>query len=268
MNPDMDETTTIPVVPADPPAPAGIPDISTLPDIGPVTALPDTGLAGTLPDAGPEISPATLVDLSPPPDVGPSPVFDAGTPSATQEWLTQVLPAIPAASVPPDPAYQPTPSRPPVQPDGHPVALSCPECGAIGSVDPTRRDAADFCPHCDFPLFWAKDRIPIGAPADAGDDSLRRLPGALGRVVIASVPCPHCNELNLPTAAYCVRCGSSMQPVPMPPPPPPAPVRLPAPAPPPPPPAAEKERLWIWWVLLITVFLLAATGLILAQHWY
>jgi len=134
-------------------------------------------------------------------------------------------------------------------------------------VDPTRRDATDFCPHCDFPLFWAKDRIPIGGPADAGDDSLRRLPGALGRVVIASVPCPHCNELNLPSAAYCVRCGLSMQPAPVPPPPPPPPAPMRAPAPPPPPPA-EPERLWIWWVLLITVFLLAATGLILAQHWY
>jgi hypothetical protein len=33
-------------------------------------------------------------------------------------------------------------------------------------------------------------------------------------------------------------------------------------------PVPDRERLWIWWVLLITVFLLAATGLILAQHWY
>jgi hypothetical protein len=155
-----------------------------------------------------------------------------------------------------------------VLPGGHPVSIPCPDCGAIGSVDPTRRDATDFCPHCDFPLFWAKDRIPIGEPADAGDDSLRRLPGALGRVVIASVPCPHCNELNLPSAAYCARCGLSMQPVPAPPPPPPPPAPRPAPAPPPPVPVPDRERLWIWWVLLITVFLLAATGLILAQHWY
>jgi hypothetical protein len=157
-------------------------------------------------------------------------------------------------------------ARIPIVPDGHPVAISCPECGAPSTVDPTRRDAGDFCAHCDFPLFWAKDRIPIGEPSDAGEDALRRLPGALGRVVIASVPCPHCSELNLPSAACCIRCGLSMQLVPAPP-PPPAPVVLPAPAPPPPP-EPEPERLWIWWVLLITVFLLAATGLIIAQHWY
>ena len=164
------------------------------------------------------------------------------------------------------PPLQPSPVRPATLPNGHPVAINCPECGAAGSVDPTRRDAGDFCAHCDFPLFWAKDRVSIGEPSEAGEDALRRLPGALGRVVIASVPCPHCNELNLPTATYCVRCGLSMQLLPAPP-PPPAPVVLPAPTPPPPP-RPEPERMWIWWVLLITVFVLAAAGLIWAQHWY
>ncbi|HEU5270446.1 MAG TPA: hypothetical protein VFU36_11035, partial [Jatrophihabitans sp.] len=175
--------------------------------------------------------------------------------------------AIPAASVPPDPSYQPGSIRQSVLPDAHPVSITCPECGATDVVDPTRRDATDFCAHCDFPLFWAKDRIPIGEPNDAGDDALRRLPGALGRAVIASVPCPHCNELNLPTATTCIRCGLSMQLMPPPPPPPPAPAPRPAPAPPPAP-EQEPERLWIWWVVLITVFVLAAAGLVLAQHWY
>jgi hypothetical protein len=164
---------------------------------------------------------------------------------------------------------------PPVEPPtqvvpaaGRPTAINCPVCGALGQVDPTRRDAEDFCAHCDFPLFWAKDRIPLAEPTEAGDDSLRRLPGALGRVVIASVPCPHCNELNLPTASVCARCGLSMHYVPAPPPAvPPAPLpppqrSLPTPEP------EEPERLWIWWVVLITVFVLAGIGLALAQHWY
>ncbi|MFL6162095.1 MAG: hypothetical protein ACJ74U_07700 [Jatrophihabitantaceae bacterium] len=175
--------------------------------------------------------------------------------------------AIPAASVTPDPTGLVS-GNPAVLPESHPVSISCPECGAPGMVDPTRRDAGDFCRACDFPLFWSKDRISIGTPSDAGDDSLRRLPGALGRVVIASAPCPHCNELNLPTAVYCIRCGSAMQFVP-PPPPVPRPVYVPAPEPPrPAPPEPEPERLWFWWLVLIAMFVLTGVALIWAQHWY
>lgn len=175
--------------------------------------------------------------------------------------------AIPAAAVTPDPPAQPRPGRYPVLAEGHPVSLTCPECGAPATVDPSRRDAADFCPHCDFPLFWSRERIPVGEAADAGEDALRRLPGALGRVVIASVPCPHCNELNLPSAVYCARCDLAMQYTP-PPPPPSVAVQLPAPEPPMLPLEEEPQRMWIWWVLLIAMVVLAGVALVWAQHWY
>jgi len=147
------------------------------------------------------------------------------------------------------------------------VSLTCPECGASGVVDPSRRDAVDFCPSCDFPLFWAREQVVIGEQSDAGDDSLRRLPGALGRQVIASVPCPHCSEPNLPSATVCVRCGLSMTVVEQPPPPPP-----PAPAPPPAPePVVVEEEprwTWIWWVLLVVTLLAAGVAVVISKHWY
>ena len=130
--------------------------------------------------------------------------------------------------------------------------VTCPECGTVAMVALTRRESADFCEECDYPLFWTPSKVVLDTAATAGE-SLRRLPGASGRTVVASIPCPHCAEGNLLTAEVCIRCGGLMNP--------------PAPAPvvvaPPPPPAPEPEPapgtpLWVWLVLGATLFLLVA----------
>jgi hypothetical protein len=177
---------------------------------------------------------------------------------------TTVLPAIPAASITPEP---PNPSAGPSRIAGvqsHPVAITCPECSASAMVDPTRRDALDFCQRCDFPLFWARDQLVFSQPMDSSDDALRRLPGTLGRVVIASLPCPHCNEPNLPTATVCVRCGLSMQADAAPAPPRPQPVPLPEPLAPL---EDEPHRWWIWLLVLLTLLLVAGIVLLAVQPW-
>jgi hypothetical protein len=132
-------------------------------------------------------------------------------------------------------------------------------------VELTRRDALDFCQRCDFPLFWARDQVVVSSPVDSNDDALRRLPGTLGRVVIASVPCPHCNEPNLPTATLCERCGLGMQASP--PPPPPRPVLVPLPEPPMEPLEDEPHHWWLWLLVLLTVLLVAGIVLLAAQPW-
>ena len=33
--------------------------------------------------------------------------------------------------------------------------LTCPECGQVTTLETVRRAADEFCPHCDYPLFWA-----------------------------------------------------------------------------------------------------------------
>jgi len=178
---------------------------------------------------------------------------------------TKVLPAIPAASITPEaPNASALPPRV-VSAQHHPVAISCPECSAPATVELTRRDALDFCQRCDFPLFWARDQVVIGDPLDSNDDALRRLPGTLGRVVIASVPCPHCNEPNLPTATLCVRCGLTMQAGPAPAPPRLRPVALPEPSMAPL--EDEPHRWWIWLVVLLTLLLVAGIILLAAQPW-
>lgn len=99
-------------------------------------------------------------------------------------------------------------------PSGYaPVHVECPSCGTSGGVDYARRDAADFCPVCDFPLFWSRDRVP--APDDLGSDGsgLRRLPGTAGRAALASLLCPWCTEPNPPSGELCVRCGEPLRPV-------------------------------------------------------
>jgi len=103
---------------------------------------------------------------------------------------------------------------PPARPSAVPVARQCPQCGLPGTVVGGRRSADDFCQRCDFPLFWAGDRVERALVDEGVEDSLRRSPGTVGSAALASTPCPGCAELNVPSASRCVRCGSGMTPPP------------------------------------------------------
>ena len=169
--------------------------------------------------------------------------------------VTEEFPAVAG-----DPAAEPAPSTGTVvtmaadgaAPPPDRESVTCPECGAPAVVTVNRRQAEDFCRHCDYPLFWTPSLVVLDA-GGLGQDSLRRLPGTTGRAMTASVPCPHCAEPNPLSAVNCVRCGLSMHV--QAPPPPPEPVY----APPPPPPApAPPEKHVPWWVWLLVGLLVAA----------
>jgi hypothetical protein len=139
--------------------------------------------------------------------------------------------------------------------------LTCPECGTAALVTVNRRDSADFCRTCDFPLFWTPAAVLLeGANRPAGE-SLRRLPGTVGRATVAALPCPTCAEPNALSALVCVRCGGPMHI--QAPPPPPEPAYLP-PAPVVPEPEPEKAVPWWGWLLLgllaVTLIVLAVLG--------
>jgi hypothetical protein len=129
---------------------------------------------------------------------------------------------------------------------GHVVTevVTCPECGTSATVALNRRDARDFCPNCDFPLFWTPTAVVRDMLGEASQDALRRLPGTLGRATVASQRCPHCAEPNALSAQVCVRCGRSMQ---IEAPPPPA-VPVYVPPPPPEPVYVEPKKGVAWWV--------------------
>lgn len=141
------------------------------------------------------------------------------------------------------------------------LVVTCPECGSIAHVRAGQRLASDFCPTCDYPLFWAR---PTAAAADAQDspDARWRAPGASGTAAVSTLGCPACAELNLPTALTCVRCGASMTPPPPaiePPPPAPAPVVFVQA-----PPAPVACTHWdTWWVVAVTATVTAAVTLLL-----
>ena len=65
------------------------------------------------------------------------------------------------------------------------IVLACPECGTVSTVHADRRLATDFCPTCDYPLFWARPS------SGAGVDRRRRptTPCAAPRAPRAT-PCP------------------------------------------------------------------------------
>jgi len=159
----------------------------------------------------------------------------------TEAVAPEPLSAAPTASLPTVPAPAAAPA---VEVDREQVV--CPECGNPAEVTLNRRDAVDFCARCDYPLFWTPSAVIRDSGAGTGE-SLRRLPGAAGRVTVASVPCPTCAESNLVGAELCVRCGGPMVLPLAEPEPEPVVVAEPEPLPP-----LEPEPTgvaWWWWVV-------------------
>jgi len=143
------------------------------------------------------------------------------------------------------------------------TTVTCPECGTVSPVHPGQRLASDFCPSCDYPLFWARPSA-VAVDAEDSDEARRRAPGTSGTAAAASLACPSCAELNLPTAVVCVRCGASMLPPPPaaePPLPEPQPVVVVQPAPPPEPCGHPAT----WLVVLVTA--VASVALTLLVVW-
>ena len=161
-----------------------------------------------------------------------------------------------------------TTTRAPEREDGL-TTVTCPSCATTGYVDPAGRSSAGFCLKCDYPLFWARERV-VQAPGTGNvEEALRRLPGTGGRDAIASIACPVCTELNPVTGVYCIRCDSDLRP--------PAVVVAPvvvAPPvvylPPPPAPEPEPEILWWPWIALavLTVALLITLVVVLDNQDY
>jgi hypothetical protein len=143
------------------------------------------------------------------------------------------------------------PQRVDVPVGGQAETITCPECGSVQTIAVNRRDSEDFCGNCDYPLFWTPSNIQFDR-GEMGDQSLRRLPGTVGRAMLASVACPHCSEPNTVRAVVCVRCGLPMNPVA-----PPPQVYLP---PPPPPPVYVEPKTGVaWWVWLLIALTFVAT---------
>jgi hypothetical protein len=134
------------------------------------------------------------------------------------------------------------------------VAVECPGCGHGVEIEPGRRSAELFCPRCDYPLFWVSPPRPAEGDEETGDTVLRRLPGAAGIRLRATVPCPVCRELNAVIALLCLRCGADMHPEPEPEP-------EPVPEPPPPPPPEPEPVVW-WRVWLPELAALAAVAVL------
>lgn len=135
----------------------------------------------------------------------------------------------------------------------------CPECGQVSTLPSIRRASDEFCAHCDFPLFWAPTAIPVATQSSSSDSTLRRLPGAGGRLMIGTRVCPTCGELNSIAEQFCTRCHNDMDPKPEP---------VMAPPPPPPPPAPEpivvKRRWWPWVAFAVITIVVIVVVIVVA----
>lgn len=202
-------------------------------------------------DNGFDLQPAPIaeqdvvVPTSAPADVTPSLTFTSVAAAETTAPV-RAVPEMP-------PPAQAVAVLPPPQTE----QVSCPECGRVATVTLTRRESVDFCTNCDYPLFWTPSKILVDR-SGLSDESLRRLPGTVGRVAIASFPCPHCAEPNQVSAVDCIRCGRPLRPVHF---VAPAPVYVPPAAPAPEPePEPDGVPWWVW--ALIGVFVVATIVLI------
>lgn len=89
--------------------------------------------------------------------------------------------------------------------------ITCPSCKLASDVALNRRSSTDFCPQCDYPLFWTPESILLNT-AEAAADSLRRRPGTDGHDTVGSALCPNpdCREPNAVDALTCRACGGPM----------------------------------------------------------
>jgi uncharacterized paraquat-inducible protein A len=144
--------------------------------------------------------------------------------------------------------------------------MICPECGSSAMVTLNRRESRDFCRKCDFPLFWTPSTVLRDPTAQSAEESLRRLPGTVGRATVASQRCPHCAEPNALSAQVCVRCGLSMHVEA--PPPPPEPVYLPPPEPVYYEPEPEPDRIdwWVWVLIGLSLVVIVVLVVLGATH--
>jgi hypothetical protein len=127
----------------------------------------------------------------------------------------------------------------------------CPNCKTSTELLAIRRNHDEFCPSCDYPLFWVSTSLPTTRPGTTNEPTLRRLPGVGGRQSVGSKVCSNCGELNQLGETHCDRCKAELDPKPpepivvvIPPPPPapePAPIVVVVPPPTPP--------WWWWWPL-------------------
>ena len=142
--------------------------------------------------------------------------------------------------------------------------MTCPSCGTVSHLDELARDADCFCRVCDFPLFWSRgERVVTGG--EGGAVGLRRLPGIAGRVDVATIVCPACDEPNPFARRICVRCGATLRPAPPPPPPPPPPRPV---VPRPVPVVIEPARSWVWLWLLLGLSAAVALAVLVALVWH
>jgi predicted RNA-binding Zn-ribbon protein involved in translation (DUF1610 family) len=135
--------------------------------------------------------------------------------------------------------------------------ITCPECGQITDLVAIRRAADEFCSHCDYPLFWAPSSVPLVTGGPSSDTTLRRLPGAGGRMLVGTQVCPACGELNPMSVTHCIRCTADLNP------PPPEPEPEPLPVPPPPPVVDESNRWWLWLLLAVAFMIVTVVVIVL-----
>lgn len=142
-------------------------------------------------------------------------------------------------------------------------ALLCPRCGTEHDAAVEGRSADDFCPSCDYPLFFAA--IPAPAPAPAAEAEAPPPPPTAPTTATATTepvpvvvpaalrPCPACTEPNDVATVFCVTCGHAVDADP-------GPLFDPEPADFPPPPTPSSAA----FVLSLLALLVALAALVVA----
>lgn len=134
--------------------------------------------------------------------------------------------------------------------------LHCPRCDEQVTITGQRPRAEEFCPRCDYPVFFARQGLAAARSTSAGR---LRLPGTGGAADTYGRACPTCAEPNDLEAVVCRRCGGPMV---LAPPPPPAPEPEPVVAPPPPPPYVAPRPIAPFLVLLAVAVVVIGTLLV------
>lgn len=104
-----------------------------------------------------------------------------------------------------------TPTEADTEAEAETRTFVCPRSGTDVQVSiPPRKSASEFCPQCDYPMFWALEVMAVTAKSKAGPAEQQPKPEPTETPHPVTKQRCSCGEFNAAMATYCNFCGTNL----------------------------------------------------------